>query len=123
MFFCPIFNFLAANFVFFTKCYETFFLLGIFFLRFRQKLLFFTFLMKLAKTFLISRLHLANFIWLNFIWRRLATPIYSLALIFSNGWTNTQTHAQLYIRYQCEFCQFIFAIYPFAGLGWVVKKS
>ena len=58
----------------------------------------------------IGKLHLANFIWRNFIWRRLATQIYSLALpvlhwlcqwhwFFQKaGHTNRHTNAQLYYR-------------------------
>ena len=83
------------------------FLTKTFFLRFWRKF-FFAKLFFLAKTSFgelhLEKIHLANFIRRNFIWHRLATPIHSLALpgptlatpvalIFSNGWTKTQTNA------------------------------
>ena len=58
----------------------------------------------LAKTFFhLAKLHLANFIWQNFIYRRLVTPILSwlcqvllpVASIFWNGYRNT--HSLSYI--------------------------
>ena len=55
----------------------------------------------------LGKLHLGKLHFVNFIWHWLATPIHSLAvpgstqakpvaLIVSNGWTDRQTHAQLY---------------------------
>ena len=99
MFFCPIFFIFLIETSFFYVFVKTLFLPKHFFI-WRN------FIWRTS----FGETSFGELIWQNFIWRRLATPIHSLAspgltlatpvvLIFSNGWTNRHTHAQLYYRY------------------------
>ena len=86
---------------FFLRFWQNFF----FFYIFDETFLFGQFFFYLAKLHLV-KLHLANFIWQNFIWRtsygvdwlRQSIPWLCqvpVVLIFSNGWTDTQTNTHL----------------------------